>query len=67
MPDGSQLEIDHHWRWIMPGEGLRTEMDGKRWIPSRAGSLPAINHDQIWLDNRWWMTGDRTQQMDLGR
>jgi len=28
---------------------------------------PDIDHDRIWMDDRRWMTGDGSQEMDHGR
>jgi len=54
-------------RWIAATDGLRPEMDDKRWIPSGDGSLPDMDRDRIWMDDRRWMTGDGSQEMDHGR
>jgi hypothetical protein len=53
--------------WIATREGLRPEMDDKRWIPSGDGSRPDMYRNRIWMDDRRWMTGDGSQEMDHGR
>jgi hypothetical protein len=71
-PTGSQPEMDHSQKWIAAGEGLRPERDcGRlwmtRWIAVRGGSWPDMDRNRIWMDDRRWMTGYRSQEMDHGR
>src|SRR5882757_5693373 len=61
-PTGSQPEMDRGRRRIAARDGLRPEMDDKRWIPSGDGSWPK------WIATGYgWMTGDGSQEMDHGR
>jgi len=65
--DRLRPKMDRGRRWIATGNRLRPEMVNKRWIPSRGGSRQYIDHDQLWMDDRRWMTGDGSQEMDHGR
>jgi hypothetical protein len=42
-------------------------MAGFNWITAGDGSRPDMDHDRIWMDNRMWVTGDGSQEMDHGR
>jgi len=44
-------QLDHSRKEIAAGDGLRHDMD----------------RDQLWMDDRRWMTGDGSQEMDHGR
>jgi len=56
--------MDSGRRWIAAGNGLRPEMVNKRWIPSGGGSRQDMDRDQIWMDDRRWMTGDGSRETD---
>jgi len=45
-------QLDHGRRWIAPREGLRPEMDDKRWTPSGDGSRHDMDRDRTWMDDR---------------
>jgi len=38
-------QLDHGRRWIAAREGLRPEMDDKRWTPSADGSRHDMDRD----------------------
>jgi len=60
--------MDRGERWIAARDGLRPEMDrGQRGIGAREGSWPEMDRDWIWMDDRRWMTGDGSQELDHGR
>jgi hypothetical protein len=42
-------------------------MDDKKWIPSGDGSRQDMDRGWIWMDDRRWMTGDGSQEMDHER
>jgi len=42
-------------------------MDDKRRIADGDGSRPDMDRDRIWMDDRRWMTGYGSQEMDHGR
>jgi len=60
-------QLDHSQRWITAREGLRPEMDARRWIPARYASQPDMDRDQIWINDRRWIIGDWTKEMDHRR
>jgi len=59
--DGSRPEMD------CGRDGSRPETDDKRWTQSGDGSQQDMDRDRIWMDDRRWMTGDGSQEMDLRR
>jgi len=65
--DGLRPEMDSGRKWIAAGNGLRPEMLNMRWILSGGGSRPDMDRDRIWMDDRRWMTGYGSQEMDHGR
>jgi len=70
--DGSRPEMDRGRRGIAAGEGSRPERDcGRRWmtrwITNRDRSRPDMDPDRIWMDDRRWMIGDGSQEMDHWR
>jgi hypothetical protein len=52
---------------IAAGDGSRPEgARGRRWL-TRDGSRPEVARGLIWMDDRRWMTGYGSQEMDHGR
>jgi len=51
-------------RWIAARDGLRPEMDDKRWIPSGDAVWPDMDRDWIWMDDRRWISGDGSWETD---
>jgi len=44
------------------------ELDHSRgWITVRDRSRPDMDRDRIWMDDRRWMAGDGSREMDQGR
>jgi len=62
--DELRPEMNRSQRWIAAREGLRPGMDDKRWIPSGDGSRPDMDLDRIWMDDRRWMAGNGSREMD---
>ena len=58
--DGSRPEKDCDLKWML-GDRSRPEMDrGLIWIATRYGWMTEV-------DDRTWLTGDGSQEMDHGR
>jgi len=61
-------QLDHSRRWIAAGDGSQPEMDrSRRWIAAGDGSRQDMDRDRMWMDDRRWMTGDGSQEMDHWR
>jgi hypothetical protein len=42
-------------------------MAGTNWITARDRSRHDMDRNQMWMDDRRWMRGDESQEMDHGR